>query len=79
MSDEVRIKTYESQIAIALPAGSLMTSERMGRTAITAVRLNLKCTRESLYGSIIRAAQLGLSLDKLGEIVLKKVKMRKYE
>lgn len=55
------IKSYEGQIAKALP--SAITPERFSRIAMTAVTQTPKlgeCTPQSFIGSLLTAAQLGL-------------------
>ena len=61
MSMNQWIKSYEGQIAKALP--SVITPERFSRIAMTAVTQNPalgECTPGSFIGSMLTAAQLGL-------------------
>lgn len=58
------LEANRQQIAMALPKH--ITADRMLRVAMTAVQRTpklLDCTRESLFGAIVQAAQLGLEPD----------------
>jgi recombination protein RecT len=55
------LQKYKGQMEAALPRH--MTADRMARIALTSLRVNpklLNCTRESFYGSLMAASQLGL-------------------
>ena len=55
------LQKYKTQMEAALPRH--MTADRMARIALTSLRVNpklLNCTRESFYGSLMAASQLGL-------------------
>lgn len=55
------LQKYKGQMEAALPRH--MTADRMARIALTSLRTNPKlmnCTRESFYGSLMAASQLGL-------------------
>ncbi|CAN5951006.1 unnamed protein product [Sphagnum jensenii] len=55
------LQKYKSQMEAALPRH--MTADRMARIALTSLRMNPKLmntTRESFYGSLMAASQLGL-------------------
>ncbi len=55
------LEKYKPQMEAALPRH--MTADRMARIALTSLRVNPKlmsCTRESFYGSLMAASQLGL-------------------
>jgi len=65
------IKQGESQFKAALPKH--LNSERFVRIAMTAIRLNPKlagCKKESLLGTLMTAAQLGLEPGPLGQCYL---------
>jgi recombination protein RecT len=58
----------QTQLRLALPRH--VTPERLARIAVTEIRRTpklLTCTRESLLGAIMQAAQLGLEPGVLGE------------
>jgi len=54
------LQKYKTQMEAALPKH--MTADRMARIALTSLRINPKlmnCTRESFFGSMMAASQLG--------------------
>ena len=66
------LENYKAEIDKALP--DHMNSKKMGRIALTEIRINpklLECSPESLFGAIIQCAQLGLEPGKiLGHVFL---------
>lgn len=61
MPDVVRSKSFQSQMALAMPR--TMTPERLTRIVMTECRKTpelLSCSEESFYGAILQCAQLGL-------------------
>ncbi|MGL5962761.1 MAG: recombinase RecT [Cetobacterium sp.] len=65
------IKASEKQFALALP--KYFNSERFTRIALTTIRTNrelAKCSQESLLGSLMVLAQLGLEAGVLGQAYL---------
>ena len=61
MLDVVRSKSFQSQMALAMPR--TMTPERLTRIVMTECRKTpelLSCSQESFYGAILQCAQLGL-------------------
>lgn len=66
LKDLLDTKNVQAQIQRALP--NVVSSDRFLRIALTELRTNprlLECTPESVVGSIIQAAQLGLVLDRV--------------
>ena len=71
------IKAGEKQFAAALPKH--INSERFTRIAITTIRQNpdlAKCSQESLLGSLMVLAQLGLEPGVLGQAYLLPFKIK---
>lgn len=61
MLDIVRSKSFQAQMALALP--KTMTAERLTRIVMTECRKVpqlLECNQESFFGAILQCAQLGL-------------------
>lgn len=61
MLDIVRSKSFQSQMAMALPKN--LTAERLTRIVMTEVRKTpalLNCNQESFFGAVLQCAQLGL-------------------
>lgn len=61
MLDIVRSKSFQAQMAMALPKN--LTAERLTRIVMTEVRKTpalLNCNQESLFGAVLQCAQLGL-------------------
>ena len=74
------IKNGEKQFAAALPKH--INSERFTRIAITTIRQNpelAKCSQESLLGSLMVLAQLGLEPGVLGQAYLLPFKNKKLD
>jgi len=68
VSELLMSKGLQAQLRLALPKH--VTPERLARIVLTEIRRTpelLRCTRESLLGAIIQAAQLGLEPGVLGE------------
>lgn len=61
MLDIVRSKSFQAQMALALPKN--LTAERLTRIVMTEVRKEpklLNCNQESFFGAVLQCAQLGL-------------------
>ena len=61
MLDIVRSKSFQAQMAMALPKN--LTAERLTRIVMTEVRKTpalLNCNQESFFGAVLQCAQLGL-------------------
>ena len=61
MLDIVRSKSFQAQMAMALPKN--LTTERLTRIVMTEVRKTpalLNCNQESFFGAVLQCAQLGL-------------------
>ena len=61
MLDIVRSKSFQAQMALALPKN--LTAERLTRIVMTEVRKTpalLNCNQESFFGAVLQCAQLGL-------------------
>lgn len=69
VSDFLLSKSMQEQLAMALPRSGI-TPQRLVRIVMTEIRKNpdlLACTKESLIGAILQAAQLGLEPGVLGQ------------
>ena len=76
---EARKKDFNDVLPSHLPAKKLV---RIALTSISSNPLLLKCTQNTLLGSIIKASQLGLEFDLLGQCYLVPYynkKKRRYE
>ena len=61
MLDIVRSKSFQAQLALALPKS--MTAERLTRIVMTECRkvpALMQCNQESFFGAVLQCAQLGL-------------------
>lgn len=64
MLDIVRSKSFQAQMALALPKS--MTAERLTRIVMTECRkvpALMQCNQESFFGAVLQCAQLGLEPD----------------